>query len=263
MAERRMFTKKITDDDHFISLSSSAQSLYLHLTMSADDDGFCNNVAMCIFKAHASVQDLEALVDRRFLIAFENGVIVIKHWRMANALRSDRYTPTAFQDEMGLLELKDNKSYTLKPAEDQHKLQDGCQTVAKRLPQNRTEQNRIDKNNNMSPALAGDGDNIIQEFADLWSRYPVKKGKSNAYRAYEAARKKGTTFEEVQEGLQKFLDELARLGTKQEYIPYGGNWFKEHRWEDDYTRESGELAGYGDSDEFYQKALQASMNNLP
>lgn len=113
MAERRMFTKKVTDDDNFLSLSSSAQALYLHLSMAADDDGFCNQVSVSMFKAHASVQDLEALLDKRFLYQFENGVIVIKHWRMANALRKDRYTPTAFQEELAMLELKDNESYTL------------------------------------------------------------------------------------------------------------------------------------------------------
>ena len=113
MAERRMMTKKVTDDDHFISLSSSAQALYLQLTMSADDDGFCNQVSTCMFKAHASTQDLEALLEKKYLLQFSNGVIVIKHWRMANALRKDRYTPTAFQEELAQLGIKDNGSYTL------------------------------------------------------------------------------------------------------------------------------------------------------
>ena len=103
MAERRMLTRKVTDDDHFTDLSSSAQALYLHLTMSADDDGFCNQLSTAMFRSHASVQDLEALLEKRFLLQFDNGVIVIKHWRMANALRKDRYTPTAFQEELAKL----------------------------------------------------------------------------------------------------------------------------------------------------------------
>lgn len=127
MAERRMFTKKVTDDDNFMSLSASAQALYLHLSMSADDDGFCNQVSLSMFKAHASVQDLEALLAKRYIYQFENGVIVIKHWRMANALRKDRYTPTAFKEELARLQIKENGSYTWLP--------DGCQMVAERLPQ--------------------------------------------------------------------------------------------------------------------------------
>lgn len=126
MGERRMLTRKVTDDDHFMSLSSSAQALYLHLSMSADDDGFCNQVALCMFKAHASVGDLEALLSLRYLYQFESGVIVIKHWRMANALRKDRYTPTVWQKEFSMLKLKENGSYTLGD--------DGCQMVANRLP---------------------------------------------------------------------------------------------------------------------------------
>lgn len=126
MAERRMLTKKVTDDDAFMSLSSSAQALYLHLNMAADDDGFCNQVAICMFRAHASVQDLEALLEKRYVYQFENGVIVIRHWRMANALRKDRYTKTIFQSELEQLMLNDNNEYVWLP--------DGCQMVAERLP---------------------------------------------------------------------------------------------------------------------------------
>ena len=125
MGERRMLTRKVTDDDHFMSLSASAQALYLHLSMSADDDGFCNQVALCMFKAHASLSDLEALLKLRYVYQFESGVIVIKHWRMANALRKDRYTPTVWQKEFAQLSLKDNGSYTLNG---------GCQVVANGLP---------------------------------------------------------------------------------------------------------------------------------
>lgn len=137
MAERRMFTKKVTDDDNFMALSSSAQALYLHLSMSADDDGFCNQVSISMFKAHASVQDLQALLEKRYIYQFDNGVIVIKHWRMANALRKDRYTPTAFQEELSHLDLKDNGSYTWLPS--------GCQVVAECLPQDRIGKDRLEE----------------------------------------------------------------------------------------------------------------------
>lgn len=141
MAERRMFTKRVTDDDHFMGLSASAQALYLHLMMAADDDGFCNQIAVCMFKAHASTSDLEALLANRYLYQFDNGVIVIKHWRMANALRKDRYTPTAFQEELAKLELKDNGAYTLVAS----RLPDGCQVVAACLPQDRLGKDSVGK----------------------------------------------------------------------------------------------------------------------
>ena len=128
MGDRRMLTRKVTDDDHFMSLSASAQALYLHLSMSADDDGFCNQVALCMFKAHASVSDLEALLSLRYIYQFESGVIVIKHWRMANALRKDRYTPTVWQKEFAMLNVKENGAYTMGG------LPNGCQMVANGLP---------------------------------------------------------------------------------------------------------------------------------
>ena len=134
MASRRMLTKKVTDDDNFMALSSSAQALYLHLSMSADDDGFCNQVSLSMFKAHASVQDLEALLEKRYIYQFENGVIVIKHWRMANALRKDRYTPTAFQEELSRLRLKDNGAYAWNNEPTKEWLPNGCHMQASDYP---------------------------------------------------------------------------------------------------------------------------------
>jgi hypothetical protein len=119
-----MFTKKITDSDAFIEMSSASQALYFHLNQGADDDGFNNQVQMAMLKAHASTDDLKVLMAKNFVIRFESGVIVIKHWRMHNTLRKDRYTPTNYQEEFRQLGIKENGSYSL-----------GCQVVAERLPQ--------------------------------------------------------------------------------------------------------------------------------
>ena len=150
-----MFTKKITDDDNFMTLSSSAQALYLHLSMCADDDGFSNQVSVCMFKAHASVQDLQALLEKRYIYQFENGVIVIKHWRMANALRKDRYTPTVFKEELSRLRLKDNGSYTMTSIDESTRLPFGCHVVADCLPQDRLGKDSIgnikESNTNVLP----------------------------------------------------------------------------------------------------------------
>lgn len=134
MAERRMFTKKITDSDAFIEMSSASQALYFHLNQGADDDGFNNQVQMAMLKAHASTDDLKILMAKNFVIRFESGVIVIKHWRMHNTLRKDRYTPTNYQEEFKMLGVKENGSYSL-----------GCQVVAERLPQVSIGKERIDK----------------------------------------------------------------------------------------------------------------------
>ena len=123
MANKRMYSKDITDSDAFIEMSSAAQALYFHLNQGADDDGFNNQIQIAMIKAHASTDDLKILMAKSFVIRFESGVIVIKHWRMHNTLRKDRYTPTNYQEELKQLGIKDNGAYTL-----------GCQVVAERLP---------------------------------------------------------------------------------------------------------------------------------
>lgn len=112
MAERRMFTMKIVDSDAFLDMPASAQALYFHLNMRADDDGFVNNPKRIQRYVGASEDDLKLLIVKRFILTFDSGVIVIKHWRMHNALRKDRYNPTQYQEEMATLSLKDNGAYT-------------------------------------------------------------------------------------------------------------------------------------------------------
>ena len=107
-----MFTQKIVDSDAFLDMPLSAQSLYFHLNMRADDDGFINNPKKIQRMIGASDDDLKLLIVKRFVLCFESGVIVIKHWRMHNLIRKDRYNPTQYQEELGMLGIKENGSYT-------------------------------------------------------------------------------------------------------------------------------------------------------
>jgi hypothetical protein len=109
-----MLTKKIIDSDPFLDMPLSAQALYFHLVMRADDDGFVNNPRRILRYVGASEDDFKILLAKRFILGFQSGVIVIKHWRMHNAIKSDRYHPTEYQQEYALLEMKKNKSYTEK-----------------------------------------------------------------------------------------------------------------------------------------------------
>lgn len=142
MAERRMFSKTIIDSDAFLDMPMSAQALYFHLAMRADDDGFINNPKKVQRMIGASDDDAKLLLMKKFLIAFDTGVVVIKHWRIHNYLRSDRYKPTNYQDERALLTVKDNGAYSLN--------QDlgipvGIPMVDQRLTQDRLGKDRIDK----------------------------------------------------------------------------------------------------------------------
>ena len=112
-AERRMFAKTIIDSDAFLDMPLTAQALYMHLSMRADDDGFVNNPKRIQRMIGASVDDLELLISKSFVLRFESGVIVIKHWRINNFLRNDRYKPTVYQEEWRTLSIKENGAYTL------------------------------------------------------------------------------------------------------------------------------------------------------
>lgn len=109
-----MFTMKIVDSDAFLDIPISAQCLYFHLNMRADDDGFLNNPKKIQRMIGASEDDLKLLLAKRFVLGFEKGVIVIKHWRMHNLLRKDRYNPTQYIEEKDSLDIKEDGSYTEK-----------------------------------------------------------------------------------------------------------------------------------------------------
>lgn len=113
MAERRMFAKTIIDSDAFLDMPLSAQALYFHLSMRADDDGFVNNPKRIQRTIGGSDDDYRILLAKNFIISFDSGVIVIKHWKIHNYIRGDRKKDTAYPDEMGMLTTKENGAYTL------------------------------------------------------------------------------------------------------------------------------------------------------
>ena len=113
MAERRMFAKTIVLSDAFLDMPLSARCLYFTLGMFADDDGFVNAPKAIMRQCGASEDDLKLLIAKKFIIIFESGVIVIKHWRINNYLRNDRYQETKYSDEKTLLSISQNGAYTL------------------------------------------------------------------------------------------------------------------------------------------------------
>ena len=115
MAEKRMFARKIIDSDAFLEMPLSAQALYFHLNMRADDDGFVNNPKRITDYVNASVDDLKILLTKRFVIGFESGVIVIRHWKIHNTIKSDRYRLTDYQEELARLLIEPSKAYSEAP----------------------------------------------------------------------------------------------------------------------------------------------------
>ena len=157
MAERRMFTGKITESDAFLDMPLSSQCLYFHLCMYADDEGFVKNPKRIQRMVGAQDDDLRVLIGKNFVINYESGVIVIKHWKMHNAIRKDRMHDTEYQDEKSMLYVKENGAYTLDPSQgkpllttkrqpDDNQMSVSCHTEV-RLGKVRLGKDRLDKDN--------------------------------------------------------------------------------------------------------------------
>lgn len=356
MAERRMFAKTIIDSDAFLDMPLSTQSLYFHLSMRADDDGFINNPKKIQRMVGASDDDLKLLIAKRFIIPFESGIVVIKHWRIHNYIREDRRKDTVYQEEMSRLTTKDNGAYSLVdhvqtiecqsdpeetdrqkayresdlPYSFEYKIrqaftgkkcpicgavmardyEDGIESnnriptiqhnkpISKggkhelgnisvichhcnvtlqdtetddlnaaeviqvwddicrsndgqvtdncphRIGQDRIDKESIEIENNMIIAddrphgklsLSLKSSDLENEFERVWSSYPRKQGKQNAFKSYIKARKTGTTEEQVLDGLNRYLEYIRIERIEPRYIKQGSTWFNQNCWKDDYT----------------------------
>ena len=175
MAKRRMFSQQITESDSFLDMPLSAQALYFHLGMSADDDGFVNSPRRVQRVIGANDDDLKLLIAKKFVIAFETGVVVIKHWKINNSIRSDRYTPTAYEEEKAMLYEKPNRAYTLGIPNDYQVTTNGCRRQGKVS---------IDKNN------------VVCDMTEILSAEEIH----NLYATYENAH---DLIEQVQEEVNR------------------------------------------------------------
>ena len=211
MAERRMFAKTIIDSDMFLDMSLSTQALYFHLSMRADDDGFVNNPKKIQRMIGCGDDELKMLVAKKFIIPFESGICVIKHWRIHNYIRTDRYKETPYQEEKSQLILKDNNSYTLSnevttvgipsgiPGGVQHEHQ--CET------QVRLGKDRLGKDNNtISKDIVSS--TKVQPIIDSWNSLGLQKlvainPNTNRYRLLNARIK--------EYGLDKVLEAIENI----------------------------------------------------
>lgn len=216
MAERRMFAKTIIDSDAFLDMPQSSQLLYFHLSMRADDDGFINNPKAIMRNCNCSEDDLKLLAMKKFIIPFESGVVVIKHWKIHNYIRNDRYKETKYKEEKSTLMLDENNSYTAC-----RQLVDNVDTTG--IPsdnqmdtQDRLGKYSIDKDNiynvcdpDESHSKKPSKTEIDRFFDSLWSLYPVKKGKGQV-----SDSKRKALYEigepEMHRALHRYLTELKK-----------------------------------------------------
>ena len=211
MAERRMFAKTIIDSDAFLDMPLSTQALYFHLSMRADDDGFINNPKKIQRMVGCNQDDITLLIAKRFVIPFESGVCVIKHWRIHNYIRTDRYKETPYQEEKSQLILKDNNPYTLSnemtiigiPSG----IPDGVQNGYQCETQVRLGKDRLGKDNNtISKDIVSS--TKVQPIIDSWNSLGLQKlvainPNTNRYRLLNARIK--------EYGLDKVLEAIENI----------------------------------------------------
>ncbi|HHS2665668.1 TPA: conserved phage C-terminal domain-containing protein [Streptococcus agalactiae] len=139
MAQRRMFSRKITETDRFLEMPLSSQALYFHLNMGADNEGFIDKAKTIQRTIGASDDDMKLLIAKGFLIPFDSGVVVIRHWRIHNYIQSDRFQSTLYQSEKAQLEYDKSKTASLKP------IGNCIQNVSKMETQVRLSKGSLDK----------------------------------------------------------------------------------------------------------------------
>lgn len=163
MSQRRMFSLKVVDTDAFLDMPLSTQALYFHLAMRADDDGFVANPKKISRSINAQDDDFKVLILKRFILPFESGVCVIKHWLIHNLIRGDRYSPTQWVKEMDSLKIDDEtKKYRLNTEEDTKWQPNGNQMA----PQVRLGKVRLGKDNREGFASLTYLSNIPEEDMD-------------------------------------------------------------------------------------------------
>ena len=225
MAQRRLFSPDIVESDAFLDMPVTSQALYFHLGMHADDDGFVGSPRRILRSTGCNEDDLKILAGKRFLLTFPAGIVVIKHWRINNWIRPDRYKETRYLDEKKTLFLKENGAYT------DHDIPNGNQLADNRLPQvklskvNNTDFNKLKSTyKKINKKMKDDDESVIDaETGEQISGGKPKKGRNIKalkicdWYGDEARKIKGTDapyegggYFQVAKVLQKMPDEKVR-----------------------------------------------------
>ena len=226
MAHKRAFSKTIIETDAFQDMSQTAQLLYFYLNMQADDDGFVGNPKRIMRAGGFAEDDFKVLLAKRFLLVFENGVVVIKHWLIHNTIRMDRYNETTYIKEKNMLHTKENKAYT------EHWQPSGNQMAT----QDKIKEDKIKE------------DKIL--FSEFWDLYDKKIGRPKSEKKWDSL-----SLEE-QKKVLSYLPRYKAATPDKKFRKNPETFFNNKSWEDELVGEkeiapthwAGDLALYGDQD---------------
>ena len=247
MANRRMFSLDVVDTDSFLDMPLTAQVLYFHLGMRADDDGFISNPKRVQRMVGCNDDDLKLLLAKGFIIPFESGVCVIRHWKVHNYIRSDRYKKTAYRSEMERLLVLENGEYSLMdavgiPDDNQTAYQMETQVRIGKVNNNICapdearecqEEEKAPLPSDKKASLRKDKKAALQkdreDFEKIYAVYPRKKGKEDAFKHYlgfvgEGRVINGTRYhlsrKQIYLAVAAYAKEQKAAGTEIDYCQY-------------------------------------------
>lgn len=221
-----MFCLDVVDTDNFLDMPSSAQALYFHLGMRADDNGFVSSPKRITNMVNCGNDDFKLLIAKGYLIPFETGVVVIKHWKQNNYIRSDRYNETKMKDELEMIECI-NGIYVLK----NENVQLGIPNVNQMSTECHTQKKETETEENKKKES-----NYSVHFELFWKTYPRRKEKSKAYRAYNARLNDGYSEEELLQACRRYAAECKERKTEERYIKLGATFLGPNTPFCDYLR---------------------------
>ena len=224
MAERRMFSRRVVKSDAFTEMPLSAQALYYHLGMEADDDGFVSNPKQVMRAIGANDDDLRLLIAKKFVIVFPNGLVLIKHWRIHNSIQKDRYTPSTYQKERESIMVRDNGAYTLK--NEGRSLKE----IAVSMLYTQVSKGKVSKGKNIKRRSKAELERLAVDFEEIWSLYPRKVGKKACRNWWARHAPSAEVVRKMAETIEKYkkTDQWQRG-----YIPHPQTFFNQGRWEDE------------------------------
>lgn len=224
MADKRMFAKSIVDSDLFLEMPMSARLLYYDLGMRADDEGFVNSPRKIMRMTGATVDDMNILITKQFIIPFDSGIVVIKHWRIHNYIRADRKHMTTCVQERSLLTTRDSGEYILK--EDVQDLEEipvsNEQLVLECLPDSVQKAVAAHDNKNNKKDDAAHQKEVDEVFEKVWQLYIRRKGKNGVTKA---AKEEifNIGFDRMKACIEKYAAEVN--GSEERFILMGSTFF--------------------------------------
>ena len=242
-----MIAKSVIETDAFLDMPAGAQSLYFHLTLRADDDGFISSPKGLMRSVCAKEQDMQNLIANKFVISFDSGVVVIRHWRQHNTIQKDRYKPTD-REEMGLLRLTESNVYERIDGVETECFQTGSkmeteciQDGSKMETQVSIGKVSIDKYNNtpLTPQRGRRQESKLDGFQEFWSAYPKKQAKGAAEKAFSKIHPDKSLLRQMLDAIELHKKSSQWQKDGGQYIPMPSTWLNQKRWEDDLIGHTG------------------------